>query len=76
LWVWGVDNSFFWGAIILKVDATHMLVKTLCTCSYDMVLMMHVRMTWLPIWWVSDREGNHKQRRDLCGESHSHNQHT
>jgi hypothetical protein len=40
----------------------HMLVKTLCTCSCGMVLMMHVRMTPLPIWWVSDCEGSHRQR--------------
>jgi hypothetical protein len=38
-----------------------MLVKTLCTCSCGMVLMMHVRKTRLPIWWVSDCEGNHRQ---------------
>jgi hypothetical protein len=34
-----------------------------CTCLCGMVLMMHVRMTRLPIWWVSDCKGNHRQRR-------------
>jgi hypothetical protein len=52
LWIWGVDDSLFWGAMILKVDAMHLLVKTLCTCSCGMVLMMHVGMTRLLIWWV------------------------
>jgi hypothetical protein len=49
-----------------------MLVKTLCTCSCDMVLMMHIRMTWLPVWWVSDFKGNHRKERDLSGELLSH----
>jgi hypothetical protein len=35
--------------MILKVDAMHMLVKTLCTCSCGMVLMMHVRTTRLSV---------------------------
>jgi hypothetical protein len=61
-------NLRCWHLIILRrnkfqVDAMHMLVKTLCTCSCSMVLMMHVRMTRLPIWWVSDCKGNHRQRR-------------
>jgi hypothetical protein len=54
----GVDNSLFLRCKNFQVDAMHMLVKTLCTCSCGMVLMMHVRMTWLPIWWVSDCKGN------------------
>jgi hypothetical protein len=33
------------------------------TCLCGMVLMMHVRMTRLPIWWVSDSEDNQRQRR-------------
>jgi hypothetical protein len=41
----------------------HKLVKTLCTCSCGMVLMMHVRMTRLPIWRVSDCKGNQGQER-------------
>jgi hypothetical protein len=53
----------FNGAIIFKVDATHMLVKTLCTCSCGMVLMMHVRMSRLPIGWISDCQGNRRRRR-------------
>jgi hypothetical protein len=53
-----------------------MLVKTLCTCSCGMVLMMHVRMTQLPndelvtMRAIKGREG------DLSGESLSHNQDT
>jgi hypothetical protein len=35
--------------MILKVDVMHMLVKTLCTCSCGVVLMMHIRTTLLPI---------------------------
>jgi hypothetical protein len=64
LWIWGVDILLFQGAIIFKVDAMRMLVKTLCTCSCSTVLMMHVRMTRLP-WWVSDCKGNHRQRQ-IC----------
>jgi hypothetical protein len=45
----GFDNLLFWKCHTFQVDAMHMLVKTLCTCSCGMVLMMHVRMTWLPI---------------------------
>jgi hypothetical protein len=63
LWIWGVDNSLFWGAIILKVDAMHMLVTTWCTCPCGTVLMMQVCKTRLPIWWVSGCEGNHRQIR-------------
>jgi hypothetical protein len=33
------------------------------TCLCGMVLMMHVRMTRLPIWWVRDSEDNQMQRR-------------
>jgi hypothetical protein len=72
-WTWArfwnvnsVDDSLLWGAMILKVDVMHMLVKTLCTCSCSMVLMMHVSMTRLPTWWVSDCEGSHRQREKVC----------
>jgi hypothetical protein len=34
-----------------------------CTCLCGMALMMHVRMTRLPIWWVSEFKGNHRQER-------------
>jgi hypothetical protein len=47
----------------------HILVKTLCTCSGSMVLMMHVSMTRLPTKRVSDLEDNHKLRRGVRGES-------
>jgi hypothetical protein len=39
------------------------LVKTRCTCSCGMVLMMHVSTTPFPTTWNSDCEGNHRQRR-------------
>jgi hypothetical protein len=55
----GFDNSLFWKRNTFQVDAMHMLVNTLCTCSCGMVLMMHVRMTRLPIC-VSDCKGNQK----------------
>jgi hypothetical protein len=42
----------------------HMLVKTLCTCSCSMVLMMRVRMSQLPIC-VSDCKGNQRQGEGL-----------
>jgi hypothetical protein len=44
----GVDDSFHCGAMIIKVGVMHMLVKTRCTCSCSMVLMMHVSTTRLP----------------------------
>jgi hypothetical protein len=59
---WGFDNSLFWKCNTLQVDAMHMLVKTLCSCSCGMVLMMHVRMTRLPIC-VSDCRGNQGRER-------------
>jgi hypothetical protein len=66
LWNWGVDDSLFWSAMILKkADAMHMLVTTWCTCPCGMVLMMQVSTTRFPIWWVSGCEGNHMQRR-IC----------
>jgi hypothetical protein len=34
-----------------------------CICLCSTVLMMHVRMTRVPIWWVSDSEDNQRQRR-------------
>jgi hypothetical protein len=55
----GFDNSLFWKCNTLQVDAMHMLVMTICTCSCCMVLMMHVRMTRLPIC-VRDCMGNQK----------------
>jgi hypothetical protein len=54
-----LTTPYFEGAILFKVDAMHMLVKTLCTCSCGTVLMMLVRMTRLPIC-VSDCKGNQK----------------
>jgi hypothetical protein len=45
-----------------------------CICLCGMVLMMHVRMTRLPIC-VSDCKGN-QSRGDLCDELLSHNQDT
>jgi hypothetical protein len=59
----GVDDSLHCGAMILQVGAMHMLVKTRCTCSCSMMLMMHVSTTRLPTCWVSDCEGNYRQRR-------------
>jgi hypothetical protein len=59
---WGFDNSLLWKCNTLQVDAMHMLVKTLCTYSCGMVLMMHVRMTRLPIC-ISDCKGNQGQER-------------
>jgi hypothetical protein len=44
----GVDDSFHCGAMVLKVCVMHMLVKTRCTCSCGMVLMMHVSTTGHP----------------------------
>jgi hypothetical protein len=49
----------FWQLIVLKVQYFSKLMQCICLCS--MVLMMHVRMTWLPIWWVSDCKGNRGQ---------------
>jgi hypothetical protein len=69
LWIWGVDILLFLRCNDLKVDAMHMLAKTLCTCSCGMVLMMHVRMTRLATWWASDCGGKHRQGNNLCGES-------
>jgi hypothetical protein len=43
-----LTTHYFESVILFKVDAMHMLVKTLCTCSCGMVLVMHVRMTRLP----------------------------
>jgi uncharacterized membrane protein YesL len=54
-----LTTPYFESAILFKVDAMHMLVKTLCTCSCGMVLMMHVRMIRLPIC-VSDCKGNQR----------------
>jgi hypothetical protein len=72
----GVDDSLRWGAMILKVDVMHMVVTTWCTRPCGMVLMMRVSTTRLPTRWVSDCEGNHRQRKDLCGKLHSHDQNT
>jgi hypothetical protein len=44
----GADDSLHCDAMILKVGVMHMLVKTQCTYSWGMVLMMHVSMTRLP----------------------------
>jgi hypothetical protein len=46
----------FWQLVVLNVQYFSKLLQCICLCG--MVLMMHVRMTRLPIWWVSDWKGN------------------
>jgi hypothetical protein len=48
--------------VVLKVQYLSELTR--CTCLCSMVLMMHVRMTWLPIC-VSDGKGN-QSREGIC----------
>jgi hypothetical protein len=62
--------------MILKVDAMHMLVKTLCTCSCRMVLMMQVSPTRLPINKIVLARAITGREKALDGDSHSHNQDT
>jgi hypothetical protein len=57
--------SFHHGAMILKVGVMHMLMKTRCTCSCGMALVMQVSTTRFPTTWNSDCEGNHR-RRGVC----------
>jgi hypothetical protein len=66
-------NLGFWQLIVLKVKYFSKLMWCICLCS--MVLMMHVRMTQLPIC-VSDCKGNQRWGEDLCDEFLSHNQDT
>jgi hypothetical protein len=51
-------NLGFWQLIVLKVQYFSKLMRCICLCG--MVLMMHVRMTRLPICWVSDCKGNQR----------------
>jgi hypothetical protein len=66
LWIWGVIDLLHYDAIILKVGVMHMLMKTQCTRSCGMVLMMHVSMTRLPTKWVNDWEGNQWVEKDYA----------
>jgi hypothetical protein len=55
-------NLGFWQFLILKVQYFSKLMQCVCKCG--MVLMMHVRMTWLPMC-VSDCKGNQSRKR-IC----------
>jgi hypothetical protein len=58
LWIRGVNISLFLRCNNFQKWCDAHAVKTLCTCSWGMVLMMHVRMTRLPVWRVSDCKGD------------------
>jgi hypothetical protein len=49
--------------MLFKIDVMHMFMKTRCTCSCSMVLMMHVITTRLPTKWVSDWDDKPRLRR-------------
>jgi hypothetical protein len=54
------ENLGFSQLIIFKVWKIPRLMRWTCLCG--IVLMMHIRMTRLPVWWVNDCERNQRQR--------------
>jgi hypothetical protein len=73
LWILVLMTLFSAVQWFLKVGVMHMLMKTRCTCSCGMALVMQFSMTRFPTSWNSDCKGNHRQRKGMCRESYSHN---
>jgi hypothetical protein len=67
LWIRVLMTLFSVVPWFLEVGVMHMLMKTWCTCSCGMALLMQVSRTRFPTTWNSDCEGNHRQRKGMCG---------